>query len=144
MKNSDSQDTLGFLLSRTYYAYKKAVTKALAPYGITPEQYGILLRLSNREAISQKELAELHARDQTAVGKIIGKLEHKKLIVRIIVDPRDRRAVLLYLTDYGKGLVEELVPLMRLTEKQAASNLSDAEYNRFTELLSVIYQSISD
>jgi len=90
-----------------------------------------------------QELAELHARDQTAVGKIIDKLEQKGLVVRT-VDPRDRRAVLLYLTEDGKQMVGDLTIVMQQTEKQANSTLSNVEYERFIETLSEIYRNVRD
>ncbi|MBB6634994.1 MarR family winged helix-turn-helix transcriptional regulator [Cohnella thailandensis] len=143
MTNRIPPDTLGYLLSRTYYAYKKAATKAVASYDITPEQYGILHRLSYREAISQKELAELHARDQTAVGKIIDKLERKKLVIRN-TDPRDRRAVLLYLTEEGKQLIHRLNAVMQETESQAVAGLADSEVERFLDTMNAIFRNVHE
>jgi Transcriptional regulators len=143
MTNRIPADTLGYLLSRTYYAYKKAATKAVASYGITPDQYGILHRLSYREAISQKELAELHARDQTAVGKIVDKLERKKLVIRT-TDPRDRRAVLLYLTEEGKQLIPRLNAVMQETERQAVEGLPDSEIERFLDTMNAIFRNVRE
>lgn len=136
------QNPLGFILSRAYLAYSKASSRAMSNYDMTPEQYGTIHRLSLKDGISQKKLAELNSRDQTSTGKIIDKLEQKKLVVRA-PDPADRRAVLLYLTAEGQALAKELEPILQLVHQQATAQIPEEELFQFVQVLNKISANLS-
>ncbi|MFX3632285.1 MAG: MarR family winged helix-turn-helix transcriptional regulator [Candidatus Pristimantibacillus sp.] len=144
MPDHFDQNPLGYILSRTYLAFKKTASRAMGSYDITPEQYGILHRLGQQEeGISQKKLAELTVRDQTTTGKIIDKLEHKKLVLRS-ADPTDRRAVLLYLTPEGRAILSDTDSITQQIHEQATVEISDEELTNFVHVLNKIYRNMSD
>ncbi|GGN97870.1 MarR family winged helix-turn-helix transcriptional regulator [Saccharibacillus kuerlensis] len=136
-------DTLGFRLSRTYLAYAKAAGKVTAAEDMTPEQYGVLHRLTLVDGISQKKLASLHARDQTSISKALDKLEQKEMIVRR-ANPVDRRSVLVYLTEKGRETVNVLTPLMQSHNGEAIEGLSEEELNLFIRVLDRIFGNLSE
>ncbi|MBP2000663.1 DNA-binding MarR family transcriptional regulator [Paenibacillus shirakamiensis] len=135
------QHPLGFMLSRTYLSFKKVASKAMNEYDVTPEQYGMLHKLSLGEGISQKKLAELIGRDQTSTGKILDKLEHKEMLIRA-EDPTDRRAFLLYLSSTGRDVVEKVAPLMDQFHAQAFHGLTEIEKEMFADLINRIYDNL--
>lgn len=136
-------DALGFLLSRTYLAYARAAGKVTILEDMTPEQYGVLHRLTLTDGISQKKLAELHSRDQTSISKVLDKLEHKKLILRRS-NPSDRRSVLIHLTEKGRDTVETLNPLMGAHNDEAIEGLTEEELSLFIRVMNRIFGNLSE
>ncbi|MFB5676366.1 MarR family winged helix-turn-helix transcriptional regulator [Paenibacillus terreus] len=132
---------LGKFLSRTYLSFRKRATRLIAEYDVTPEQYAILNELSKADSISQKKLAEILVRDQTTVGKIVDKLMRKELVTRT-VDPEDRRAVQLYLTDKGRQLHDELFPLMIGYQKEITAGITQEELAVFYKVFNRIYEQV--
>lgn len=103
----DIEDALGFLLAK---AHKKAFNEfktRLEPYHLTPPQFAAMAFLWKRDGISQVQLGELMHADRTTIGGIVERLEKLGLIKRE-VNPADRRACILYVTDKGWNLRKEL------------------------------------
>jgi len=142
MSTHQEKDPIGLLLSRTYFVHKKRVTHLLQDYGITPEQFGMLEQLYQNEGITQKKLSELHGKDQTSVGKTLERLEHKDLIIRS-TDPVDRRAILLRLSEEGKELYLQVVPLMNDMDQSLRELITPEGEEQLAVLLNKIYQGIS-
>ncbi|WP_172195775.1 MarR family winged helix-turn-helix transcriptional regulator [Saccharibacillus qingshengii] len=138
----NTADTLGFLLSRTYLAYAKRAGKVTSSEDMTPEQYGVLHRLTLADGVSQKKLAEVHSRDQTSISKVLDKLEYKKMIVRRS-NPSDRRSVLVYLTEKGRKVEQMLTPLMEAQNRGAIEGLTEEELNLFIRVLDRIFGNVS-
>lgn len=78
----------------------------IAHLGLRANQYGILRLIYRNGGISINALAALTVMDRTTVGRAIQPLERNGLL-RIMVDPDDRRSRLLHLTDAGFALVEQ-------------------------------------
>ena len=51
-------DLIGYLVHRTDVKMTNYFTKKLKPFGVTPEQWGIISVLCSQRATTQKELAE--------------------------------------------------------------------------------------
>lgn len=70
------------------------------PHNLTLAQYQVISRLAERGRCSQKEIAESLRVTGPTVVRIIDALERKKLVFRTR-DERDRRIVLVALTEHG-------------------------------------------
>ena len=73
---------IGFWL---HLAHNKARTEAervMAPFGVTPEQWAILVRLWQCDERSQTELANLTFRDKPSVTRLLDGLERAGYVVR--------------------------------------------------------------
>lgn len=133
---------LGLILSRTYLAFKRAATRQMSSFGLTPEQFSVLSELSKTNGVSQKRLAELTERDQTTVGKILDKLIKKELVSRS-VDPSDRRAVQLNITSKGLDLHTQIWPELEILENRVYEGLKDTEIESFISTLNKMYDNLS-
>ena len=69
-------------------------------------------------------VASLLAMDRTTLTAILKPLQRRSL-VKITVDPVDRRARLLTLTTKGKGLLAQAVPIWKSTHLAVESLLGD-------------------
>lgn len=81
-----------------------------AHHDITVEQWMILLLLWKENGQFQQQLADGMCRDKTTLTRQIDGLEKRNIIVRV-PDKIDRRHKRIYLTQKGKDLQQELIPL---------------------------------
>jgi len=81
-----------------------------AGHAVTAEEWAVLLFLWQQDRRSPGRLAAMTVRDPTTMTRMLDKMERKALIKRQN-DPQDRRRVTICLTDQGKALRTELVPI---------------------------------
>lgn len=79
-------------------------------FNITPEQWGVLSRLWENEGIHQSALAERTSKDRHNITRILNLLERNGFIFRT-PDGKDKRRVNVHLTEEGKALKQELIPI---------------------------------
>ena len=79
-------------------------------FNITPEQWGVLSRLWENEGIHQSALAEGTSKDRHNITRILNLLERNGFIFRT-PDGKDKRRVNVHLTEEGKALKQELIPI---------------------------------
>lgn len=109
------EDAVGFWIHRVYQASRNELYRVFreqAGEDVTPEQWAVLLRLWERDAVTQSELSDGTFRDRPTMSRILDVMERGGLVTRE-VDPADRRARRIHLTRKGKGLEKKLVPLAR-------------------------------
>lgn len=136
------EKSIGFIIYRTALAMKATLQRTLKERGldITPEQYGILHVLREEEGLSQKEIGNILFKDKPNISRMLDALERKRLIFR---QPTDRRRYSIFLTEEGKSLIEEILPIgLQLTEK-AIKGLLVREIEALESMLNKIYGNIS-
>jgi DNA-binding MarR family transcriptional regulator len=118
---------------RIHQKIDRRASEQLEEYGLTLAQFEVLAKLSAGEGISQQALAE---RLFVTKGNVCGLLDRMaaKGLVQRHADPDDRRANLLYLTDAGKELAQQIVPLHEalIVEQMGVLN---ADEQRFLQML---------
>ncbi|MBW4083396.1 MarR family winged helix-turn-helix transcriptional regulator [Paenibacillus sp. S150] len=140
MSSSSPQEFLGFLLGSTHRRISNAFARALKPFGITPEQWSILLMVCGREGINQKEVAAAAAKDQPTTARIVELLQ-KKGFIRKTASPTDRRAFQLYATETGRALIENTSSLEQQTIDAAVQGLSPAKLEELRSMLKLLYHN---
>lgn len=138
----DLDESLGFIINRTNQKLVNYFTRRLRPYGITPEQWGVLNRLWEKDGIPQKDIAELTIKDQTTLTRILDKLERKGLVKRQ-TSSSDRRVFLIYLTDEGRDFENRLVPIANEVLGNALEGLSEQETEQLKTLLNRILWNVA-
>ncbi len=108
----DPNDSLSILLDKTARAQGCRLQNIFsrAQHDITVEQWMILLLLWRENGQFQQQLADGMHKDKTTLTRQIDGLERRNIIVRV-PDKIDRRQKRIYLTQKGKDLEQELVPL---------------------------------
>ncbi|WP_042196146.1 MarR family winged helix-turn-helix transcriptional regulator [Paenibacillus camerounensis] len=134
MTTQKQLQTLGYWLHHTSALHKRAFATETKKFGLTTEQYGLLLQLRDREKVSQKKLAGLIHKDQATTGKIVEKLEVKGFLKRL-PDPSDRRAFQLYISDNGREVLNELIPIAETLETQAWEGITAEEMQLFESIM---------
>jgi DNA-binding MarR family transcriptional regulator len=103
---------LAMALRAAYLAMHRQTDALLAPSGVTADQFVILWSLSERDALSQRELVERTSSDPNTLRAMLVLLEQRGLIERP-PHPTDGRARSVALTATGRRLYRKL---WRVTE----------------------------
>src|SRR5215470_4218725 len=109
---------------RAARALARRFDDAFRALALTNGQFSLLMALNRPRPPSIAPLAEFLAMDRTTLTAALKPLERRGLI-RITVDPDDRRGRLLSLTAQGRKLLAKAVPIWRehhaILDRQAAS-----------------------
>jgi DNA-binding MarR family transcriptional regulator len=132
--SSALDESLGWLLNNAARLMQRRFSTKLAPYGVTPPQWGVLVALWDLDGLSLSELAHRSFFDGPTMTGIVDRLEHGGLVERRR-DSQDRRVISVYLTDAGRALRSVLPPLSEETNREAIAGLSEAQVRQLTEIL---------
>src|SRR5215472_12812762 len=93
---------LGYLFKHAHQRLSELTAEALAPFGVSGREVGLLTAIDDRVALSQQEVAGRLGVDRTTMVALIDDLEAKGL-VRRRQDPGDRRKNVVILTEVGQS-----------------------------------------
>jgi DNA-binding MarR family transcriptional regulator len=96
-------------VQRAARALARRFDEALKPVGLTNGQFSLLMSLNRAEPATMARIAAALAMDRTTLTANLKPLERRRL-VRVAVDPQDRRSRLLALTPKGKKLLKSALP----------------------------------
>lgn len=130
----DIEKMVGFLLAKAYQRACLIFKEQFDQYELTPQQFGLLGFLWQEDGISQSLLSAKSQIDRTTMGGLIDRLEKEGLVMRR-PDPADRRAYRICLTEKGKALQPELVPVALRAQAEFTARLEPNEVETLTSLL---------
>ncbi len=134
---------LVYLLAQANREVSRQLDERLRQEGVPVGQWRILTILSSGKGLSMGELAEAVLLNHPTLTKMIDRMVSEALVYRA-QDPKDRRKVLMYLSDRGKALAKRLKPLAQSHEARIIQNYGDKSTNELKRLLgSLIERSIS-
>ena len=110
--NYESENTvlrLWLLLPRVGDALGLCHDLVFSKYGITTEQWRVLACIKSRGPLRPTDLASMLERGPNSISMLVDRMV-KAGLVRRTRDRKDRRAVLVSMTDKGKEAVEPAVP----------------------------------
>ena len=108
---------------------------------ISMDQWMILGPIWQLESPSQKELGEICFRDKPSITRIIDSLEKKSLVVRV-PDQIDHRIKRVILTNAGKQLFYDVLPIMEKTREEVRGDIPEEEIQIFKNVLSKIIKNL--
>ncbi|MGI4861955.1 MAG: MarR family winged helix-turn-helix transcriptional regulator [Janthinobacterium lividum] len=111
VENFDPKRAVGRLLTRARHLLLERVGERLAPLDLTAAQWGVVVSLAEGMASTPAELSRMLDYDPGAMTRLIDRLE-KKEVVRRTRSTDDRRSVSLELTERGRSLYPEILPLI--------------------------------
>jgi DNA-binding MarR family transcriptional regulator len=135
------EKSTGFIIYRTALAMKGAFERTLKELGfdITPEQCGILSLLREEEGLSQKEIGNILFKDKPNISRMLDILERKRLILR---RSTDRRKYSIFLTEEGKQLIDDVLPVKMQLVAKAFDGLLAREIEALEGILNKIYRNL--
>ena len=124
-------------VQRAARALARRFDEALRALGLTNGQFSLMMSLNRPTPPGMGAVAELLAMDRTTLTAALKPLERRKL-VRVIVDPDDKRGRLIALTPDGKRLLARAVPIWKSThadiDAQFAAGGADLLRGKLREL----------
>lgn len=128
------EDCFIFQLGKAYQQVNHEAKRRLAPYGVTPVQYGLLEVLWETDGQSGAALGERLRLDGATITGLLDRLAHADLVERR-PHPTDRRINHVYLTDKGRALQRDLDREIDLLTVDILGRLSPADADRFQAIL---------
>ena len=136
------QETTGYIICRTARKIHQFMTKALADYDITPEQWVVLQIVSKEKNLSQQDLSARLEKDKNSTKALVDRLIKKELLTRQ-KDDNDKRFYKLQATAAGVQLTKKLAELDYDFMQEAESGLTAKELASFTRILTRLEEKIT-
>jgi DNA-binding MarR family transcriptional regulator len=116
----------GHLLRRCHQRSHELYNEVTAEFGLTRQQFALLLALLQQPGASVQEIADVTGTDRNTLGGIVSRLESKKLIERRRSD-RDARAYELQISAAGIALLRQMEGAIATVGERILEPLKPAE-----------------
>ena len=138
-----SDINLGMLIGQVHRLSTKKFVQNSHDSGldISMDQWIELGPIWENEGLSHKEISEYCLKDKTSVTKIIDTLEKKNLVVRVS-DQLDHRVKRVVLSNKGKELFLQAIPIMELTRDQLREGITEQDIESLRSVLTKIYNNL--
>lgn len=134
-------ESIGFLMGITYRKIVNYVSLELKDLGITTEQWAVLYRISEQDAINQKDIANRSGKDQPTTTRILDAL-YKKGFIEKKMCTTDRRSFLVYLTERGRETVKKAIPIEKETLAKITRGMDPQQIVLFKNMLRQMNENI--
>lgn len=132
-KNPARPQSIGRQLIFAAGAVSNLCQQLLEPRGITLGQWVVLAALWRQDGLTIGDLAAYSGNDTPATSRLVDRMAAKSLITRR-ADPKDRRAVRIYLASEGEAL-RDLQNFQETINEMVLADLSDKEAEALYRLL---------
>jgi DNA-binding MarR family transcriptional regulator len=114
---------------RAARALARRFDEVLRPLGLTNGQFSLMMSLNRPEPPGMAPVAGLLAMDRTTLTAALKPLERRGL-VKVAIDPEDRRGRRLSLTAKGRRLLAKAVPVWEHTHGEIEARLHEGDPDR--------------
>lgn len=136
-------NSLGYDICYTARKIYQFLTKEFKDFDITPEQFVVLVKLSEENGISQMELANRLDKDKNNVKAMVDNLSKKGYLIKK-ENKTDKRAYSLYLTEKAKATIPKIKKHEEKFLKALTSRIELKEAKIVDEILKKICKNISE
>ncbi len=139
------EESIGYLIRRTGRGLRNMVSHKLkeADVEVTMEQASIIMHLDEEEGVPQHDLVSCLDKDKTTITRVITNMEKNSLIVRVS-SHTDKRVKLLYLTQKGKDLKQNLGKVLSGALKTAIEGIQPNEVEIAKKVLNQIFLNVNN
>ena len=122
----------------------RAFDQTLADYGLNHGEYRLLLRLATRSADNRMSAGDLSRALTLSSGAMTNRLDRLETagLIRRVADPRDRRGVLVELTENGRRQIDAAVTEQAAKEIDSLAVLKPRELSTLNDLLRKVLVSL--
>ena len=133
---------LGALLATAARLQSRRVGVKLAPFHVTAAHVPVLAVLWAGDGLSLTKLAKRTGTDSPTMTGVVDRLEAQGVVERRR-GSQDRRVITVHLTEAGRGLQEQVLPLWVATEREALAGLTPNAVQQFTTTLRQLIANLS-
>jgi MarR family transcriptional regulator for hemolysin len=131
----------GYYVVLASRAFMRVAEARLRPLGLGAAHMPVLLALTERGSLTQKELARITQIKQPTAAALLQRMEAAGLVVRT-PDSRDGRATLVSLTERGRSLLPVALDQRRQAIEAATAGLSPQEVESLNSLLAHVLHNL--
>lgn len=130
------KDKIIFQLSKAEHRIKNYMKEKIKAQNIqiSAGQSGVLFLLKQKNHLKMSELSRLLGIDNSAITRVIDRLEKNKLVKREM-NPTDRRQYLIGITEKGKKDIEIVGEIATQTNEKIKEGFSEEEIGVFLKVL---------
>lgn len=133
----------GFRIRDTHLTVARALRKHLGDAGVTPGQWYVLKALWHQDGRSQRELSDCVGITQPVILDALRRLERTGWIRRQR-STTDRRSRIVFLTEAGRRLEQDLIHRAIAVNDIATRGMSEKEVTLLWDLLARIKRNLAD
>lgn len=133
--------TAGSVITHASRLMVQAFSALQSQLNLTPAQYRVVVELSRRGNLTQKDLIARLDVEQSTIGNTLNRMEQDGLIDRK-PHPTDGRAQLLCLTPHAIKLGEQAFKHAKRLNEKALSGFSADEKDQFFELMQKLIKTL--
>ncbi|MDN3630103.1 MarR family winged helix-turn-helix transcriptional regulator [Vibrio lentus] len=137
----DRQNSFGWMINVVANKASKDFDVELKQHGLSLALWPTLMCLWEEEGITQRDIAAKSKVENSTTTRTLDKLEKLELVERR-ADPNSRRSFRIYLTEKGKALEEQLVPIPIRLNKELMNELDAEEQQMMIKLLQKMVAAI--
>jgi len=130
----DLERSLGFLLHDVSHLLRRNFNRRVQHLGLTQTQWRAIAHLSRDEGMNQAALAETLEVQPITLARLIDRMAAAGWVERR-PDPRDRRAVRLYLTEQVQPILAEMWAIAAQAREDALAGLPEERREMLIEVL---------
>lgn len=138
----DLDDCIAFITNKSAKKLADEFNRRLQEHGTTRVQWIALFYIGKAGEVSQKELSDYMDIKESSMVRLIDRMEKEELVERR-KDSEDRRITKIILTDRGKFLKEELMPIGQEFQNDVVKGISKENLEVFKEVLQRMTYNIS-
>ena len=128
------EDQVGHLLRRANQRHAAIFFEGLNDHQLTPTQFAALSKIGYEEEVSQNQLGRLTAMDPATILGVVKRL-HERDLIDARADPADGRRSLWRLSETGRRLLLQALPMAMDITRDTLAPLDRLERTIFLKLL---------
>lgn len=134
------------ILTRLSSRYRTELNQNFAKNGksdITPDYWIVLESLWEEDNLTIGQLAKKTHKDNAGLSRILDGMERNNLVIRV-QSPADKRAFIISLTKYSKGLKNELEQIESQTLDKAINGLNPIEVKELVRMMNHLFNNLNN
>lgn len=128
------QGCINYLLTVAQHEVFQDFSEGLAPFNITPGQYGVLRYLWQDGPCTPKEIAQTLRLENSTISGVLDRMEKKGLIERII-DKKDRRSIRVAATEQGMSMRDDVLKVIDELNQKVLAGFTPEQLENFLSCL---------
>lgn len=137
----DPGKSIGYQVRLAHRALDRLLSARLAQHGLKTGYWYYLRVLWSEEGLTQKQLSDLiNVKENTTVAMILG-MEKDGLVSRVR-HATDRRKINVFLTEKGRGLQDELLPLANEINQLAKQGIPPKDLKTCLKVLDLVQKNL--